>query len=140
MFRKVNIFMNYVIVSAHHNQKAKYLLEIQNNWTNINNILNSDLDKYHKRIWLAKNINGIGMKESSHFLRNIGYTELAILDRHILKNLVKLHFYDKLPNILCKIQYLMVEEKFKEFSNTLDVPIDELDLLLWSNETGEIRK
>ena len=38
------------------------------------------------RDWLAKTIKGLGYKEASHFLRNIGLGEsLAILDRHILK-------------------------------------------------------
>ena len=40
------------------------------------------------RVWLVENVKGLGYKEASHFLRNIGLGEdLAILDRHILKNL-----------------------------------------------------
>ncbi len=37
------------------------------------------------RDWLVKNVKGLGMKEASHFLRNIGYNDVAIIDRHILR-------------------------------------------------------
>ena len=41
------------------------------------------------REWLIGNVKGLGMKESSHFIRNVGLSknQLAILDVHILKNL-----------------------------------------------------
>ena len=46
-------------------------------------------DTFEIREWLVENVRGMGYKESSHFLRNIGLGEnIAILDRHILKNLV----------------------------------------------------
>ena len=42
---------------------------------------------------------GLGYKEASHFLRNIGLSEdIPILDRHILKNLVLLGAIDKVPS------------------------------------------
>jgi len=37
--------------------------------------------------WLVKNLTGLGYKEAGHFLRNIGSGKIAILDRHILRNL-----------------------------------------------------
>jgi len=36
------------------------------------------------REWLVKNIKGLGFKESSHFMRNIGFEDVAIIDFHIL--------------------------------------------------------
>ena len=62
-----------------HNKKAKYLIELKESFPSIK----------LERDYLVKNIKGIGLKEASHFLRNIGYKDLAILDRHILKNLKK---------------------------------------------------
>ena len=41
------------------------------------------------RKWLVKNIKGLGYKEASHFLRNVGYNDYAILDRHIINLLTK---------------------------------------------------
>jgi len=43
------------------------------------------------REFLVKEVKGVGYKESSHYLRNIGYRNLAILDRHILNNLKNLN-------------------------------------------------
>ena len=51
------------------------------------------------REWLVENVKGLGYKEASHFLRNIGLGEdLAILDRHILKNLALLGVIDEVPS------------------------------------------
>ncbi len=93
------------------------------------------------REWLIKNITGLGYKESSHFLRNIGLGfDLAILDRHILKNLVNYNAIDSIPKTLTKSKYLEIEQKMRDFSKNTGIPLAELDLLLWSKETGEIFK
>ncbi|MCM8786914.1 MAG: N-glycosylase/DNA lyase [Candidatus Omnitrophica bacterium] len=93
------------------------------------------------RNWLIKNIKGIGYKEASHFLRNIGLGEnLAILDRHILKNLKKYGVIKKIPKTLTPKRYLKIEEGFKKFSDKINIPLSHLDLLFWSLEAGEIFK
>ncbi len=123
-----------------HITKSKRLIEMKENFQAIKKMLNSKLKATEKREWLADNIKGIGMKEASHFLRNIGYLNLAILDRHILKHLVICNLFPKLPNVSTKKGYLFVEKKFKIFSQKVNIPIDELDLLFWSYETGIILK
>lgn len=93
------------------------------------------------REWLVKNVRGFGYKEASHFLRNVGFGgDLAILDRHILKNLKELGVIDKIPESLTGKQYLEIEGKMRAFSKDVGIPFAELDLLLWSQETGEIFK
>lgn len=93
------------------------------------------------REWLVKNVKGMGMKEASHFLRNIGLGEdLAILDRHILKNLKALEVIDNIPPNLSIGKYLEIESKMKEFSRRHKIPMAYLDLALWCRETGEIFK
>ena len=75
------------------------------------------------------------------FLRNIGFNQdLAILDRHILKNLKKLGVIDDVPESLTKRQYLTIEVKMQEFSETVHIPMSHLDFVLWYKETGEILK
>lgn len=92
------------------------------------------------RMWLVENVDGLGMKEASHFLRNIGLgTGFAILDRHILKNLKRFGVINKIKP-LTKKRYLEIERKMKKFAESIGIPMEELDLLLWSNETGEIFK
>ena len=92
------------------------------------------------REWLVKNVNGLGWKEASHFLRNIGVRGLAILDRHIFKHLVRLHVIRAVPKSLTKKRYLTIEKKWHRFAKDIGISLDELDLLFWSMETGEIRK
>ena len=88
-----------------------------------------------------KNIKGLGYKEASHFLRNIGRGEdLAILDRHILKNLALLGVIDEVPSSPTKRLYLEIEEKMAAFSRQTNIPMGHLDLLLWYKEAGEVFK
>ena len=123
-----------------HNNKAKYIMKNLQNWNTIKNeISNSDIPAL--RNWLNENVYGYGLKEASHFLRNIGKSnnKIAILDRHILKNLKELGIIesDKIKN---NKNYLEIEKRFIDFSNKIEIPIDHLDLLFWSNENGEIFK
>jgi len=99
-------------------------------------------DAFARRDWLVKEkrIKGLGYKEASHFLRNIGYKGYAILDKHILRSLAELEIIDdpKPPNT--RTQYLTVEEKLKNLAEATQIDFDELDLVLWSMKTGEILK
>ena len=84
---------------------------------------------------------GIGYKEASHFLRNIGFGEhLAILDRHIMKNLKLLGIIDEIPISLTRKKYLEIEQRMVKFSKKVKIPMKHLDLVLWYKETGEIFK
>ncbi len=123
-----------------HNHKTRYLLNAKKKFPEIKNILAGEKDQFKIRDFLIKNINGLGLKESSHFLRNIGYENLAILDRHILKNLKKFKVINQIPKTLTRKKYLGIEKRFKNFSQEIKIPMDELDLLFWSMETGEVFK
>ena len=124
-----------------HRTKARHLLAAHAQMQEISNTLSSKNDALSLREWLVSNVNGLGMKEATHFLRNIGRNDgLAILDRHILRNLVRYGAIRRIPTSLTRKKYLQVERKFVEFSHKVGIPLDELDLLFWSMETGEIRK
>lgn len=98
-------------------------------------------DVFIAREWLVKNIRGISYKEASHFLRNIGFGErFAILDRHILKNLIKLGVIDSLPKSLTPKLYKEIENKLSIFCDEVNIPMGEMDLLLWYKEAKEIFK
>ena len=87
-----------------------------------------------------KGIKGIGYKEASHFLRNIGYRGYAILDKHILRTLHEFGRIESPAPPSNKKNYLVTEEIMRNFAEELTIDFDELDLLLWSNKTGEILK
>lgn len=93
------------------------------------------------RAWLVENVKGLGPKEASHFLRNVGFgRDLAILDSHILKNLVRYGVIDEFPKSLTHRKYYEIEGKMRDFASRAGIPFDELDLLLWSEETGMVFK
>jgi N-glycosylase/DNA lyase len=104
--------------------------------------LQSFTDDFERRDWLVKEkrIKGLGYKEASHYLRNVGFKGYAILDKHILRSLAELGIIDdpKPPNTRSK--YLTVEEKLKNLAEITEIDFDELDLVLWSLKTGEILK
>ncbi|MEE8300368.1 MAG: N-glycosylase/DNA lyase [Desulfatiglandales bacterium] len=96
---------------------------------------------HEARKWLVQHVKGIGYKEASHFLRNIGFEQsLAILDRHILKNLESFGMIEEIPGSLSRKRYLEVEKRMMEFSKAIQIPMSHLDLVMWYRETGEIFK
>ncbi len=123
-----------------HNQKAKRLNLLKLQYDEISEVLKSDMNDKEKRLWLRYNINGFGLKESAHFLRNIGYKNLGILDRHILKHLHYCGLFKEIPKITNDKIYIEIEKLFFNYAKSISIPMDELDLLFWSYETGKILK
>jgi N-glycosylase/DNA lyase len=129
-----------------HNTKAKNILLAKKVFTKGGNIsikptIAQFKDPKEAREWLVTNIKGMGYKEASHFLRNIGMGEdMAILDRHILKNLKLFGAISEIPTSLSTKKYLEIEEKMRIFAENVKIPMSHLDLLLWYKETREIFK
>ncbi len=124
-----------------HKTKAKHLVRIKSEMPTILEALSNGAASFELREWLVRNVKGLGYKEATHFLRNIGKNGgLAILDRHILRNLRRFGAIRSLPKSISRKQYLSIERSFKHFAERVGIPVDELDLLFWSMETGEIRK
>lgn len=91
------------------------------------------------REFIVKNVKGLGYKESSHFLRNIGYDNLAIIDFHIVDLLVK-HKIIARPKAMNKKTYLEIEAKLEDIAKKSNLKLSELDLYLWYMETGKVLK
>lgn len=104
--------------------------------------LNSFEDSHARRDWLAqtKEIKGLGYKEASHFLRNVGFRGYAILDKHILNCLAEIGVLAEPKPPANRTQYLATEQRLQEFAESIEIDFDELDLVLWSIKTGEILK
>ena len=93
------------------------------------------------REWIINNINGMGLKESSHVLRNLGMGDnIAILDRHILRVLKALSVISEIPKTLTYKKYLEIEDKMREYSKYSGITMDRLDLVLWYRQVGYIFK
>ena len=123
-----------------HHTKAARLKEFKQIFPCVYAELVSQKSAAQKATFLEENVNGMGPKEANHFLRNIGYRNRAILDRHILRNLQYYGCLRSVPKSLTRKQYSAIEKTFREFSERIGIPLDHLDLLFWSNETGEILK
>ncbi len=125
------------------NHKAKYIKEALKKFehSDLRKKISSFKKDKEARQWFANNVKGYGYKEASHFLRNVGFGyELAILDRHILKNLVRYKVIDAIPSSLTPKMYKQIEEKMYGFSNDISIPMHHLDFLLWYKETKEVFK
>jgi N-glycosylase/DNA lyase len=91
------------------------------------------------REWLVKNVKGLGMKESSHFLRNVGYKDVAIIDFHIVDLLVDEGMIER-PKTITSRKYLEIEKILEGLGKKVELNLAELDLYLWYLETGKVLK
>jgi len=98
--------------------------------------------RHARRDFFAKNkgIKGLGYKEASHFLRNIGFPGYAILDKHILNSLREMGVIDACMRPTTRAGYLAIEKRLERFAAKTGIDMDHMDLLLWSRKTGEILK
>src|SRR3989344_7428212 len=91
------------------------------------------------RIQIVNNIKGIGMKEASHFLRNVGFKDYAIVDFHIVDILVDHGLIEK-PKTITPKKYLDIEGVLRQLAQKTNTSLAELDLYLWYKETGKVLK
>ncbi|MCD6539079.1 N-glycosylase/DNA lyase [Candidatus Bathyarchaeota archaeon] len=119
--------------------RASYIIAARRYSDSIKDVISSLNDPREIREWLIRNIRGIGLKEASHFLRNIGYSDLAIIDFHIL-NLLDRYGIIKKPKTMTKSRYLQIEDELRRLSRDAGLSLAELDLYLWYIETGKILK
>ncbi len=116
-----------------HTLRAGYIFKAKENFRKL------DISSKNIRNDLVDNIKGIGMKEASHFLRNVGFDDFAIIDFHIIDLLVKNNLIEK-PKTLTKKKYLEIENVLRKLANKVNLSLGELDLYLWFAETGKVLK
>jgi N-glycosylase/DNA lyase len=121
------------------NIRAEYIIKAREYQDKLYAKINNEINPLELRKWIVENIKGIGYKEASHFLRNIGFTKYAIIDFHILDLLTKYSLIEK-PNNLSKKTYLEIEKILNKLGKRLELNLAELDLYLWYLETGKVLK
>lgn len=121
------------------NTRARFIVEARR-FHDIKGIIEGFTDARQAREWLAENVRGVGYKESSHLLRNVGFDGVAILDRHVLSVLHEHGLINGVPRSLTRGRYLGIEKKFEELAQKLGLTFSELDLYLWYSKTGEVLK
>ena len=123
------------------NTRAKFIFEARKHRDGLRSKLDSFASDAERRQWLAESVKGLGMKESSHFLRNVGYNDCAIIDFHIVDKLAASGAIEapKSKAITPK-RYLEIEQVLKELGGRSGLNQAQLDLYLWFAETGKILK
>ncbi|MCW4020178.1 MAG: N-glycosylase/DNA lyase [Candidatus Bathyarchaeota archaeon] len=121
------------------NVRTKYIVEARQYKDSLKRVIYSFKNSSELREWLITNIKGIGSKEASHFLRNIGYNDFAILDFHII-NILARHGLIKKPKTLTSRRYLEIEALLRKIAEKVNLTLAELDLYLWYIETGRVLK
>jgi N-glycosylase/DNA lyase len=120
------------------NARASYITHSRKYKDDIKEIIGS-MNRKDARDWLAKNIKGLGYKEASHFLRNTGCNDFAIIDFHIVDILAD-NGIIKRPKYLSKKTYIAIEKKLGKIAKEAGLTQGELDMYLWCMETGKILK
>ncbi len=107
---------------------------------NVKDTLSEMNDPVMMRDWVVQNVKGLGFKEASHFLRNVGQKDLAIIDRHVLDVMQGFGMIEEKPKTLTPKRYVELENKLKVLAEKVGMSMAELDLYLWYMKTGEILK
>lgn len=123
------------------NARARFIAEAQKHKDNLKEILNEFETDEEKRNWIVQNLKGLGFKEASHFLRNTGHKNVAIIDFHIVDLLSRSGVIEPLiSKSLTPKKYIEIENILKQLAEKTNTNLGELDLYLWYEETGKILK
>jgi N-glycosylase/DNA lyase len=124
-----------------HNNKTRFIVDARQHGDIKKIITNlAKESEISAREWLVKNIKGIGYKESSHFLRNVGYFNFAILDRHILRVMKDEGIISEIPKPISPKKYIQIEKEFLNLAKKMKMSAAELDFYMWYLRTGEVLK
>lgn len=121
-------------------KRAEFIVEARRLIPVLKELVGSFRDERSFREWLVKNVKGLGYKEASHFLRNIGFKNISIIDLHVLDLLVRFGLLEDRPKSLSRRRYLEIESLLESLSRETGIPLGELDLYLWYLETGKVIK
>jgi N-glycosylase/DNA lyase len=121
------------------NMRAKYIVEARRHSDSLRDIIKSHKDEKELRAWIVKHVKGVGYKEASHFMRNIGFLNVAIIDFHIVDFLASYGLMEE-PKTLTPRKYIEIEELLARIAELSGMNLAELDLYMWYCETGKVLK
>ncbi len=99
----------------------------------ITGFLNRQTSALAARKALAETVPGIGMKEASHFMRNIGLgKDMAVLDSHLRRFLTEMRIVDADTAASGSVSsYLRMERALGYLAFNAGLSMDALDLAIW---------
>lgn len=119
-------------------QRAERIIRLREK-KDIIHSLPSFKDARQARDTLVANINGYGYKEASHLLRNVGFDDVGIIDRHIYRFLVETGLV-KERKTLTKKAYLECEDALFRLCEDVKLSMAELDLYIFYIKTKKVLK
>ncbi len=122
-----------------YNKRAEYIAGARKHFGIKEKLSEFETDRA-KREYLYENVKGYGLKESSHFLRNTGHDNCAILDRHIIRLMHEHGMISQVPNSITEKNYLAIEGVLDKFASRAGMSHSLLDLYLWYMKTGKVLK
>lgn len=126
-------------------QRAERILKARESFSRVMELLsNNSADGKNVRDLLSDTcskykVEGFGLKEASHFLRNIGFEDVAIVDRHVFRYLKERGLIGDYKTLTRRI-YLEAESKLQAICNELNLSQGELDLYIFYLKTGKVLK
>lgn len=121
-----------------YNVRSNFIVEARWIIDELPGLLKSS-NRYDTREYLVENVKGLGYKEASHFLRNVGVFDFAILDKHIMK-MLSVEYSFKLPKAVSRKEYFSNEEKVVDLARRVDLEPGIFDLYMWKIATGKVIK
>ncbi|HLP80167.1 MAG TPA: hypothetical protein VK158_06010 [Acidobacteriota bacterium] len=123
-----------------YNMRSRFFFEnrefVRGRHGSMHKLIDSFDNVYDLRNYLAEHFLGMQFKESSHYLRNIGFTGLCIIDKHVLSQLKEFGILRSTKPPKNKKEYLKIEQKILDFAKQNGYDVDVLDLALWSRRSG----
>ena len=125
--------------SRFYNRRAEFIVDARKHFGLKEKISEFENDRI-AREYLAKNVKGFAFKEASHFLRNTGSNNVAILDKHVVNLLAEYSIIPERPKTVNSKNYLKIEFRFDKFVEKVSLNHSQLDLYLWYMQTGKVLK
>ncbi len=125
-------------------QRAERIVELRKRWKTLEEVLKKEKNAKILRERLANSsspykIKGFGYKEASHFLRNIGFKDVAIIDRHIFRFLTETGLFPQVKTLTPK-RYIEAEKALEKLCKELGITQAELDLYIFYIKTKKVLK
>jgi len=132
----------YEIIKSHGHrfasQRAERIIRLRDKAQLLKDVAKMENGKQAREI-LVKEIYGYGYKEASHFLRNIGFDDVAIIDRHISRFLFEKGLVKPRKTITKKV-YLECEQALEKIAKEFGLTQAELDLYIFYIKTKKVLK
>lgn len=125
--------VRYRFPKSKSKQLSELIYNIYNDKGALKSILRNSTNPINARNMIVTKCCGIGNKQSSMFLRNIGFTnKLAIIDTNIIDYLKQLDIIPSNLNPNTNKKYFQIEQSYFNYAYSKNYNIETLDFAIWS--------